>query len=125
VDLICSNSASQAAEVILHLDLSGDGKRTDYDNKPEAGMKLRDFIFRTAARRLWICPPPRCRSRPAGSTLASVNSANQCNSLPPISARISKRRIPMTGHCWSDRPRGNDAVKKLPAKVSNAVMPAG
>src|SRR5678815_3852727 len=45
IDLICRNSASQSADVTLHLDLSGDGKRTDYDNKPEAGMELRDFIF--------------------------------------------------------------------------------
>jgi hypothetical protein len=43
VDLVCRNSASQSADVTLHLDLSGDGKRTDYDTKPESGMKLRDF----------------------------------------------------------------------------------
>lgn len=45
VDLLCRNNASQEAEVTLHLDLSGDGTRTDYDNKPEAGMRQRDFIF--------------------------------------------------------------------------------
>src|SRR5687768_17828097 len=45
VDLICHYNGPQPTEVTLHLDLSGDGKRTDYDNKPEAGMKLRDFIL--------------------------------------------------------------------------------
>src|SRR6476646_3779083 len=45
VDLICQNRGVEPAELILHLDLSGDGKRTDYDNKPESGMKLRDFVF--------------------------------------------------------------------------------
>jgi hypothetical protein len=45
VDLACRNGASQPADVTLHLDLSGDGKRTDYDNRPEAGMRQRDFIF--------------------------------------------------------------------------------
>jgi Protein of unknown function (DUF4038)/Domain of unknown function (DUF5060)/Zinc carboxypeptidase/Putative collagen-binding domain of a collagenase len=45
VDLICRNDGSQAAPVTVHLDLSGDAQRTDYDNKPEAGMALRDFIF--------------------------------------------------------------------------------
>ncbi|HMJ91642.1 MAG TPA: DUF4038 domain-containing protein, partial [Candidatus Acidoferrum sp.] len=45
VDLTCRNSASQPEDVTLHLDLSGDGKRTDYDTRPESGMKLRDFIF--------------------------------------------------------------------------------
>src|SRR5690242_15217871 len=34
MDLLCRNSATQPGEVTLHLDLSGDGKRTDYDNKP-------------------------------------------------------------------------------------------
>src|SRR5881394_4410021 len=43
VDLVCSNGASQPADITLHLDLSGDGKSTDYDTKPESGMKLRDF----------------------------------------------------------------------------------
>ncbi len=45
VDLVCRNSAARPVDVTLHLDLSGDGKRTDYDNKPEAGMKQRDFVF--------------------------------------------------------------------------------
>jgi hypothetical protein len=45
MDLACRNSTAQPAELTLHFDLSGDGKRTDYDSKPESGMKLRDFIF--------------------------------------------------------------------------------
>jgi hypothetical protein len=45
VDLLCHNSGAQAEPVTVHLDLSGDGKRTDYDNKPEAGMAQRDFVF--------------------------------------------------------------------------------
>jgi len=53
VDLVCRNSAAQAADVTLHLDLSGDGKRTDYDTKPESGMKLRDFIFIQPPGRDW------------------------------------------------------------------------
>ncbi len=53
VDLLCRNSAAQSANVTLHLDLSGDGKRTDYDNKPEAGMKLRDFIFIQPPGKAW------------------------------------------------------------------------
>jgi len=45
VDLICHNEGTKPASMTVHLDLSDDGKRTDYDNKPEAGMKQRDFIF--------------------------------------------------------------------------------
>src|SRR5687767_11544015 len=45
VDLLCRNEGAQPARVTVHLDLSGDGQRTDYDNRPEAGMKQRDFIF--------------------------------------------------------------------------------
>lgn len=54
VDLVCRNSGSRSADVTLHLDLSEDGKRTDYDNKPEAGMKLRDFIFIQPPGRDWM-----------------------------------------------------------------------
>jgi hypothetical protein len=52
-DLVCRNSAAQSADVTLHLDLSGDGERTDYDTKPESGMKLRDFIFIQPPNRDW------------------------------------------------------------------------
>jgi len=45
IDLICRNAGTGPTAVTVHLDLSGDGKRTDYDNKPESGMKQRDFIF--------------------------------------------------------------------------------
>ena len=45
LDLICRNSGVEAVAVTLHVDLSDDGQRTDYDNKPEAGMRLRDFLF--------------------------------------------------------------------------------
>jgi hypothetical protein len=45
VDLLCHNAGTEPVTVTLQLDLSGDGKRTDYDTKPEAGMKLRDFVF--------------------------------------------------------------------------------
>src|SRR4051794_21214656 len=43
VDLVCRNPGARPVAVTLHLDLSGDGKRTDYDTKPESGMRLRDF----------------------------------------------------------------------------------
>jgi hypothetical protein len=72
VDLVCRNSASQSATVTLHLDLSGDGKRTDYDNKPEAGMKQRDFIF--------IQPPGKGWQQVNGTTerwVATVNFTAQ------------------------------------------------
>jgi hypothetical protein len=45
VDLLCRNNAAQAVPVTLHLDLSGDGQRTDYDTRPESGMRQRDFVF--------------------------------------------------------------------------------
>ncbi len=45
VDLVCRNSGPAPAKVTLHLELSDDAKRTDYDTRPESGMKLRDFVF--------------------------------------------------------------------------------
>lgn len=45
VDLLCHNAGTAAVPLTLHLDLSGDGQRTDYDTKPESGMRLRDFLF--------------------------------------------------------------------------------
>lgn len=45
LDLICRNSGGDAQEVTVHLDLSDNGRRTDYDNRPEAGMPTRDFLF--------------------------------------------------------------------------------
>lgn len=53
VDLLCHNATAQARPVTLHLDLSNDGQRTDYDNKPEAGMKQRDYVFIQAPGKSW------------------------------------------------------------------------
>jgi hypothetical protein len=53
VDLICRNGGTHAATITMHLDLSGDEQRTDYDNKPEAGMKLRDFFFIQSPGQEW------------------------------------------------------------------------
>lgn len=60
LDLLIRNANTSAVPVTLHLDLSGDGKRTDYDNKPESGMALRDFIF--------IQPPGKSWRQVDGST---------------------------------------------------------
>jgi hypothetical protein len=53
VDLLCHNDTPQSLIVTLHIDLSNDGQRTDYDNKPEAGMKLRDFVFIQPPGKSW------------------------------------------------------------------------
>jgi hypothetical protein len=45
VDVLCHNKGTHPTNVTLELELSGDGKRTDFDNRPEAGMPQRDFIF--------------------------------------------------------------------------------
>lgn len=45
IDLICHNAGFEPVDVTLHLDLSDDGRRTSFDDKPEAGMLLRDFVF--------------------------------------------------------------------------------
>jgi hypothetical protein len=60
VDLLCRNAGAQSATVTVHLDLSGDGQRTDYDTRPESGMKLRDFLF--------IQPPGKAWQQIDGST---------------------------------------------------------
>jgi len=44
MNLVCSNSSDQDVKVILHIELSDSGKRTDFDNRPEAGMPERDYI---------------------------------------------------------------------------------
>jgi hypothetical protein len=64
MDLLCRNDGDRTANVTVHLDLSGDGKRTDYDNRPEAGMKQRDFIF--------IQPPGKSWQQIDGSTTGWV-----------------------------------------------------
>ncbi|HZJ13644.1 MAG TPA: DUF4038 domain-containing protein, partial [Chthoniobacteraceae bacterium] len=53
VDLVCRNDGAQPSEVTLHLDLSNDGQRTDYDTKPEGGMALRDFVFIQPPAKPW------------------------------------------------------------------------
>ena len=45
MNLICVNSSDQNVKVTLHIDLSGDGQRTDFDSRPNAGMPERNFIF--------------------------------------------------------------------------------
>ncbi|MGF2075675.1 hypothetical protein, partial [Enterococcus casseliflavus] len=44
VELICRNAGPRTAQVTVHLDLEDGGQRSDFDSRPEAGMKLRDFI---------------------------------------------------------------------------------
>jgi hypothetical protein len=53
MDLICRNSGAKPVTITVRIDLSDDGKRTDYDNKPEAGMKLRDFLFIQKPGGIW------------------------------------------------------------------------
>jgi len=45
VDLVCSNAGGQPATVVLHLDLSGDGLRTNLEDNLWGGMAQRDFVF--------------------------------------------------------------------------------
>lgn len=45
VDLICRNDGAEPVNVKLHLDLSDEGRRTSFDDKPSGGMPLRDFLF--------------------------------------------------------------------------------
>ncbi|MBL9138372.1 MAG: DUF4038 domain-containing protein [Verrucomicrobiales bacterium] len=45
LDLECRNDGTNPVSVTVHLDLSDGEKRTDYDNRPEAGMPSRDFVF--------------------------------------------------------------------------------
>ena len=45
MNLLCHNSSDKDVTVTLHIDLSDNGRRTDMDNVPEAGMSERDFIF--------------------------------------------------------------------------------
>ncbi len=53
VDLICRNATREPAVVTLRLDLSDDGRRTDYDTRPESGMRQRDFVFIQPPGRDW------------------------------------------------------------------------
>jgi len=45
VDLICRNNGVKAQDIVLHIDLSEDGRRTNADSSPFGGMSTRDFIF--------------------------------------------------------------------------------
>src|SRR5262249_4106437 len=53
VDLICRNTGMEPATVPLHLDLSGDGARTNFDDKLSGGMPLRDFLFTQTPGQPW------------------------------------------------------------------------
>lgn len=44
MDVVVQNPG-EATELVLHLDLSGDGKRTNFDEKPEGGMPRRDYLY--------------------------------------------------------------------------------
>ena len=45
LDLVCCNNGKQAETITLHLDLSGDGIRANFDDDMYGGMPLRDFIY--------------------------------------------------------------------------------
>ena len=66
VELIARNEGAKPVDVTVHLDLSDGGNRTDYDSKPESGMKLRDFVF--------IQPPGSSWQQVDGSTEGWVAS---------------------------------------------------
>jgi hypothetical protein len=53
VDLLCQNAGTEPARVTVHLDLSDNGKRTDYATRPESGMRQRDFLFIRPPGRDW------------------------------------------------------------------------
>lgn len=53
MDIICNNSGTKPITITLEIDISQDGTRTDYDTKPEGGMKFRDFIFVRQAGQKW------------------------------------------------------------------------
>ncbi len=53
VDLICRNAGAEPRDVILHLDLSDDGRRTNADNSSFGGMSTRDFIFIRPSGQPW------------------------------------------------------------------------
>jgi len=53
LDLVCRNNGKQAETVTLHLDLSGDGVRTNFDDNVWGGMPSRDFIYIQPPGRTW------------------------------------------------------------------------
>ena len=73
MDLVCFNKNSQAVKVKLNIDLSDNGSRPDYDNKPEAGMPERDFIF---------IQPPGDQWKQVNGTTEGFNSVVSFDALP-------------------------------------------
>ncbi len=73
MNLLCKNDGDQDVKVTLHIDLSDDGRRTDFDNRPEAGMPERDFIF--------IRPPGKGWQQVNGNTKGWVLSVS-FNAVP-------------------------------------------
>lgn len=53
VDLVCRNEGDETRTVTLHLDLSGDGRRTNLDNNPFGGMPARDYVYIQPAGQPW------------------------------------------------------------------------
>ncbi len=67
IDLIVRNNGA-SAEVVLHLDLSGDGSRPNFDTSYYGGMPKRDFIY--------IQPPGQTWRRIDGKTAGWVASVS-------------------------------------------------
>ena len=53
LDLVCRNDGTKTEIITLHLDLSGDGLRTNFDDNMYGGMPLRDFIFIQPSNQSW------------------------------------------------------------------------
>jgi hypothetical protein len=45
VDLVWRNEGGTTEEITVHLDLGGDGQRTNFDSSPFGGMPRRDFVY--------------------------------------------------------------------------------
>ena len=53
MDLVCRNSGAQPVAVTLHVDLSGDGARSNYDTNFFGGMPHSDFLFIQPPGQVW------------------------------------------------------------------------
>lgn len=53
LDLLCHNDAAQPVTVTLHAELSDDGQRTLYDERPGGDMPRRDFVYIQAPGQPW------------------------------------------------------------------------
>ncbi len=53
MDLVCRNNGMQEALVTLHIDLSGDGSRSNYNDNMFGGMPYRDFLFIQSPGQPW------------------------------------------------------------------------